>query len=619
MAENLTDIWANDLYRKIILTIVISLIGIALRTVLLRIGGDAPAGDDRARAHLRRHQARPMKANMATACRWLALMAVFLMLLSGCAPAGEDIIHGGGQFVQAEEIIIGLLLVSAVVSLVAQRLRIPYTVGLVLVGFGLALFGRSTVPSFTSELILVILVPPLVFEAAFLLDLDELIHELPLILMLAIPGVILTTLLVGGLVSLTAGIPIAIALVFGSLIAATDPVAVVALFRTIGVPKRLQVMLEGESLLNDGTAIVIFNLMLVVALTGHFDLANSIGRFFVVAGGGIVVGIVAGLIISQLIGQINNYLIETTLTTVLAYGSYLVAEYMLGVSGVLAVVAAGLASGKLSPRGMSSTTRIVVFNFWEYIAFLANSFVFLIIGLQIDLNLLINNAPSIALGIVAVIIARAIIVYGLTALTKGLPFAWKHILFWGGLRGAISLALALSLPLTLPFRDQLQAMAFGVVVFTLLVEGLTMKPLIKRTGIVQTSTSHFYFELRHGRAVAMRAAQTRLEELSQNGLISEFTWQILEPLVKKRTQQATEELQRSLESDPFLHQEELTDAWREMLQVQRASIIALFRDHILSDEAYSELVSEIDLQLTGPELAWPELARERNHDDRLVE
>ena len=538
----------------------------------------------------------------------LCAIGLILLFLTGCAANISDTVHSGGQFVQVEEIIIGLLLVSAVVSLVAQRLRIPYTVGLVLVGFGLTLFGRTAVPSFTSELILVILVPPLVFEAAFLLVLDDLFHELPLVLVLAIPGVILTTLLVGGLVSFAAGIPLAVALVFGSLIAATDPVAVVALFRTVGVPKRLQILLEGESLLNDGTAIVIFNLMLVVALTGHFDLSSSIGQFFVVAGGGILVGVVSGIIISQLIGQIDNYLIETTLTTILAYGSYLVAEYVLGVSGVLAVVAAGLASGKFGPRGMSSTTRIVVFNFWEYVAFLANSFVFLIIGLQIDLTLIINNALSILFAILAVIIARAVTVYGLTWFHKGVPFAWKHILFWGGLRGAISLALALSLPLTLPYRDQLQAMAFGVVLFTLLVEGLTMKPLIKRTGIIQTSTSHFYYELRHGRAVAMRAAQSHLEELSKQGLISEYTWQTLSPLLKKRAQKATEELQRTLESDPFLHQEEMAEAWREMLQVQRASIIHLFRDHILSDEAYSELISEVDFQMMDADRPWPELA-----------
>lgn len=150
-------------------------------------------------------------------------------------------------------------------------------------------------------------------------------------------------------------------------------------------------LLEGESILNDGTAIVLFNIMLGVALTGKFNIGGSIVNFVLIAGGGILVGLACGVLTSELIGRINNALVETTLTTVLAYGSYLLAEYVFGVSGVLAVVAAGLASGHIGPRGMSPTTRIVVFNFWEYAAFLANSFVFLIIGLKIDIHMLIQT------------------------------------------------------------------------------------------------------------------------------------------------------------------------------------------------------------------------------------
>jgi monovalent cation:H+ antiporter, CPA1 family len=516
-------------------------------------------------------------------------------------------LHPPGLFVSNAELIIGLLLVAAVVSLAAQRLHIPYTVGLVLVGLALTILGPGAFPTITSELILVLLVPPLVFEAAFFLDLDDLWRELPLVLLLTIPGVILTTLLVGGLVSLAAGLPLVTALVFGAMISATDPVAVVALFRTFGVPKRLQVILEGESLLNDGTAIVIFNLMLVVALTGHFDPGASLAQFFVVAGGGILVGAAAGVIVAQIISKIDNYLVETTLTTVLAYGSYLFAEYVLGVSGVLAVVAAGLMAGKIGPRGMSSTTRVVVFNFWEYAAFLANSFIFLIIGLQINVGLLVNNAQAILWGILAVIAARAVTIYGLTWFYKSIPHRWKHILFWGGLRGAISLALALSLDAALPYHDQLQAMAFGVVLFTLLVDGLTMQPLIKRTGVVQTSSAHFEFELRHARAVAMRASQTRLEELSSSGLISDYTWRTLRPVLSRRAEQLTRELQEVLEAEPVLHQEELAQAWREMLQVQRATLTTLYHDHIISDEAYTELVAEVDILITSTQGIWPEL------------
>jgi len=452
-----------------------------------------------------------------------------------------------------------------------------------------------------------VLVPPLVFEAAFHLHFGDLRHNLGLILLLAVPGVILTTLLVGGLVALSAGIALPTALVFGALISATDPVAVVALFRSIGAPRRLQVLLEGESLLNDGTAIVLFNLMLAFALTGKFDLASGMGQFFVVSVGGILVGAVAGMVVSQLIGRIDNYLVETTLTTVLAYGSYLAAEYLLGVSGVLAVVTAGIVAGQLGPRGMSPTTRVVVFNFWEYAAFLANSFIFLIIGLQIDFSQLVRNAPAIGWAILAVIVSRAVTVYGLSWLGRGIPTAWKNVLFWGGLRGAISLALALSLSSSLPDGGQLRAMAFGVVLFTLVVEGLSMRPLLHRSGLMQTSSARQEYEKAHARAVALRAAQVRLKNLHRQGLVSDYSWHTIQAFFDRQSQTLAAAVHESLESEPALHREELGHTWRESLRAQRGTLTTLWRDNIISQETYEALVAEVDAQLIDPESTWPEV------------
>lgn len=518
------------------------------------------------------------------------------------------------NLIRTEEIVISLLLLSAVVMVITQRLRIPYTVGLVLVGLGLAFFGRIPLEPIAPELILALLVPALVFEAAYHLDITELRRNLPVLLMLVIPGVILTTLLVGGLVSFGTGMALSTALVFGALISATDPVAVVALFRTLGVPRRLQVLLEGESLLNDGTAIVIFNLMLAFALTGSFNLISGIGEFVVVAGGGILVGVLFGMLVSYLIGKIDNYLVETTLTTVLAYGSYLIAEEVLGVSGVLAVVAAGLATGNIGPKGMSPTTRIVIFNFWEYAAFLANSFVFLLIGLQIDLGLLVNYLPAIAMAVVAVLLARLVIIYGLSWVGKTIPMSWKRVMFWGGLRGAISLALALSLSANLENRVQLQVMAFGVVLFSILAEGLTMKPLIHRLGLLPERGGEVEFERTHARLVALRAAQNRLRRLRDQGLFSEYSWQALAPFLKHRSDQLTEDVRRVLQSDPGLHQEELKDAWRELLRTERSTLTDLFRDNTISEDVYNELVGEIDAALDDPQSTWPELLPAEEED-----
>jgi CPA1 family monovalent cation:H+ antiporter len=270
-------------------------------------------------------------------------------------------------------------------------LRLPYTVALVLVGL-LITFRQPLEIELTPEIILALFVPPLVFEAAFHVEFRRLREALLPILVLAIPGVLLTTVIVGYIISAGLGISLSSALVFGALIAATDPVAVVALFRQIGAPKQLSVIVEGESLFNDGTPIVVFNLMLAAALpaaggsTQTGGIVAGIVDIVRVSAGGVVIGAGLGWLVAQLIARLDDYLIETTLTTVLAFGAYLVAE-RLHVSGVLAVVTAGIISGNYGPQGMSPTTRIVLFNFWEYLAFVANSLVFLLIGLDVNLPL----------------------------------------------------------------------------------------------------------------------------------------------------------------------------------------------------------------------------------------
>jgi CPA1 family monovalent cation:H+ antiporter len=290
-----------------------------------------------------------------------------------------------------EEYAVALLVIATLVGIVARRLRMPYTVGLVIVGVALAVFFRQDDPvEINPALILGVFIPPLIFEAAFHLPMAELRRNILSILRLAIVGVLITTFLVGYIVHFGAGIPLEFAIIFGAIIAATDPVAVIALFRSMGVPKRLQVLVEGESLLNDGTAIVVVNIAVAVAIAGSFDLLDGMGTFLYSAGVGLGIGLVLGILASFIIIRIDDYLIETAITFVLAYSAFLIAESF-HVSGVLAVVAAGLINGNIGPRGMSSSTRIVVFNFWEFMSFLANSFVFLLIGLVVDLDLLLDN------------------------------------------------------------------------------------------------------------------------------------------------------------------------------------------------------------------------------------
>jgi CPA1 family monovalent cation:H+ antiporter len=515
------------------------------------------------------------------------------------------------DIVTVEKITVFLLLIASAVAVAARRLRIPYTVGLVLIGLALSLLGTNRI-QLSPQIILALLVPPLIFEAAFHLRWEALRRDFWLILLFAIPGVILTTFFVGGVVAWGTGLTIQAALVFGALVSATDPVAVVALFRRLGVPRRLQVLLEGESLFNDGTAIVMFNLMIAIALAGRFSLVSSVRDFITVSGGGVLIGIALGMLASQLIARIRDPLVETTLTTVLAFGSYLVAEYF-HVSGVLAVAAAGITNGNTGPSGMSATTRLVVFNFWEYAAFIANSFVFLLIGLTFDLDVMVANWQAIIWAILAALAARAVSIYGFSFFSSDIPRRWKHVLAWGGLRGAITLALALSLPETGVLgeaRGTLQAMAFGVVLFTLLAQGSSTNWLVNRLSLIQRSQYQEQYELRHARFVASRAAYDYLRRMTQQGLLSEHTWQRLSPLLQKRNDQMVEAVREVMVSDPAVEAEEIDTARREALRAQRSALRGLLRDGVISEASYVLLLDEVDSALMQENLSWPEISKD---------
>ncbi len=504
---------------------------------------------------------------------------------------------------QLEEVIIELLLVISLVAIMVQRLRLPYTVALVMVGLALSVADLGEIEEvivLTPDLILALFVPPLIFEAAFHLDADELRRNITPILTMAVPGVIVTMGVVGGLIVMTTPLSMEVALVFGALIAATDPVAIIALFRTLGVPKQLSTLVEGESLLNDGTAIVVFNLSLGVALTGHFDLAEGILDFIQVVAGGLAIGVAMGSGIAWLIARVDDHLIEITLTTVLAFGSFLLAEE-LHFSGVLAVVAAGLLNGNMASAGMSPTTKIILNNFWEYIAFLANSFIFLMIGLEVPLSSLSENVEPILWAIVGVLIARFWVVYGLgtiaNRLAEPVPMPYRHILAWGGLRGAISLALVLTISTDLAEAPTLRAMTFGVVLFTLFVQGPTVSPLLRWLGIIKVSHAQVEYEVAHARLTTLQAAYHHLEDMRGHGTISSHTWDSLNPTLKEQISELTSKVRDLLHEQPELAADDLEVAEIEMLRAQRSSLLELRRNNIISAEAFETIAVEIDQSL----------------------
>jgi CPA1 family monovalent cation:H+ antiporter len=379
-----------------------------------------------------------------------------------------------------------LLLIAAIVAMLARRLRLPYTVGLVVAGFALAIAQTRLRAPLTRDLIFTAFLPPLIFEAALRIPASQLRRELPLVGTLATLGVAISALVTGAGVHYAAGWSWDVALLFGSLIAATDPVSVIALMREVGASGRLRLMTEAESLLNDGTAAVIFGVVLAMTQRQTITFGGVLGSLLLSIVGGLMAGAIVGAATLLLAGRTEDHLLEITLTTVAAYGSFLVAN-SLGVSGVLATLACGVMIGNVTRLGpISSRGRVAVESFWEYAAFAVNSLVFLLIGMS-EAGLSFARVLGIAGAAIAfVLLGRAAAVYSCCTLFRASPLRvsarYQHLLVWGGLRGALALALALGLPRHLSHRQEVVTVAFAVVAFSVVVQGLTVPSLMRLLG-----------------------------------------------------------------------------------------------------------------------------------------
>lgn len=387
-----------------------------------------------------------------------------------------------------------LLLVAAVVAMLARRVRLPYTVALVAAGCVLAFSSLGAEIRLTRALIFNLFLPPLVFEAAFYIPWHEFRRDLAVLLVLATLGVLLAAALTAAGMHYLVGWQWLTAALFGILIAATDPVSVIATFKEAGVHGRLRLLVEAESLLNDGTAAVLFSVTLAAAQSGAVDAAGVTRALAVTTLGGVLCGAAVGAGMLALAGRTDDHLIEITFTTVAAYGSFLLAE-QLHASGVLAALTAGLLIGNLGSLGaISDRGREAVGAFWEYIAFVVNSLVFLLIGIRLAHRAFGRVLLPLIAAIGLVTLGRAVSVYACCALfarsNQRVEPRDQHILVWGGLRGALALALVLGLPLSIPDRPAVVTAAFAVVAFSLIVQGLTITPLLRRTGAIKPHQPH---------------------------------------------------------------------------------------------------------------------------------
>ncbi|MDJ0617217.1 MAG: cation:proton antiporter [Calothrix sp. MO_192.B10] len=467
--------------------------------------------------------------------------------------------------------------------------QIPYTLLLVIAGLGLALVDVRLV-NLSPELILAIFLPPLLFEAAWNLKWSNLKRDMLPICLYAVLGVLIS--IIGVTIGLNqfAAVPLTTALLVGASLSATDPVSVTALFRELGVDKRLTTLMEGESLFNDGMAVVAFSFLVGLPLgTRQLGFQPVIIELFTVVGIGLAVGGLIGFGISYLTQRFDLPLVEQSLTLVSAYGTYIIAEE-LGGSGVIGVVTTGLILGNFGSRiGMNPRTRVIVSEFWEFIAFFVNSIVFLLIGDQVHFPILADNLVIIAVTIGGMVVARVVSVYGLGFLTNKLAnseisLPQQTILWWGGLRGSVSIALALSVPTILGEREELIATVFGVVLFTLLVQGLTTKPLLENLNLLgDQPLRQEYLEL-VARQSALERVLEYLDRVDERPGIDEEFCRYQETLIKGELKNVEEKIDKLQNNYPNLREFTIEQLRSELLAVEADTYAEFVRSGRLNQE-----------------------------------
>ncbi|MCL1470071.1 cation:proton antiporter [Argonema antarcticum] len=511
-----------------------------------------------------------------------------------------------GKVAELVTILIILLLVATAVALLSRRFRIPYVTGLVLAGLAITeLLPRRI--GLDSSLILNLFLPILLFESAINTDISRLRSTIKPIVLLAGPGVAIASGITALLLKLGLGLAWIPALLTGTILAITDTVSVIAVFKEVSVPPRLSTIVEGESLFNDGVALVLFSLILKVHSTGSVTFLEGIQDLFVVIVGGTLVGLALGYLSTGLFVRSDDPLSSILLTVAIALGAYQAGEF-LGVSGVVAVVVAGLMVGNLGiSRSVSASSRITLFSFWDYAGFGVNTFIFLLIGLEIDLLTFWKTLPAVLLAILAYQVGRFLCVYPLLATVRlfdrPIPFRWQHVLFLGNIKGSLSMALAFSLPATIPGREELIALVFGSVLLSLVGQGLSLPWLVQRLKLTQFSEFRQQTEELQAQLMTAKAAQDELDSLLKAGVLPKSIYEEMRSPYQVKVASAEKALRDLYNRRP----EELTatssdriklDAIRRrLLLAEKGALSDAVRKRILSEEIVRGRIQTIDEQL----------------------
>ena len=501
-------------------------------------------------------------------------------------------------------ILILLLLIATAVALVTQRLRISYVAGLVLAGLPITdlLSRRIGLDPF---LVLNLFLPILIFEAAINTDISRLRSTFKPIALLAGPGSVFSAAIIAVLVKFGLGLDWIPALLVGVILANTDTVSMIAVFKEIRVPSRLSTIVEGETLFNDAAALVTFNLLLVIYATGTISTTQVIKEVLIVALGGGLVGAVLGYLCLPIYVRLRDPLSSLLLTVALALGAFQLGQF-LGVSGAVAVVIAGLVFGNLGlPRSASASDRITLISFWEYAGFIVNTFIFLLIGIEINPLTLWQTLPSIVLVILAYQLGRILSVYSLLWvlrwIDRPIPLRWQHILILGNIKGSLSMALAVAIPLTLTGRELIIELVFGAVLFSLVIQGLALPWLIKKLNISQVSAVTREIGQLQLQLIASKAAQDELANLLKSGVLPKAVYEELwasyqaKVAVSERVLRDAYNQSRSGQKEP--NNSQLDAIRRRLFLAEKAALSDALRRRIVPEDLVQFYVKGLDEKL----------------------
>ena len=502
--------------------------------------------------------------------------------------------------------LIVLLLVATVVALITRRLRIPYVVGLVLAGLTIT---KSLLPGsvgLNPDVILNLFLPILIFEAAINTDISRLRGTIKPIALLAGPGVVLAAVITATLLRWGLGLATITAAAIGVILTITDTVSVIAAFRNVPVPPRLATIVEGESLFNDGIALVLLGIITTIHLQGAFTVGEGLQQVVIAFVGGGVLGLGLGYLCVGLFQQLDDALSNILLTVAVSLGTFQIGQ-ALGVSSAIAVVIAGLVIGDLGFRQTSASAKVTLLNFWEYAGFGVNTFIFLLVGIEVDPGALRQTVPAALFAIVAYQIGRVCAIYPLLYLMRfidrPLPLRWQHVLILGNVKGSLSMALALSLPPDLPGRSQVVALVFSTVLVSLVGQGLSLPVLVKRLRLTTPSATKQRIETLQLNLIAAKAAQQELATLLRSGSLPKNLYEELFAAYQAQIATADRDLrdfynQRTL-SDParLADQSHLDGLRRRLYLAEKGAVNDALRKGLLSEETSQPYVRALNEKL----------------------